>query len=93
MYKLSPRYVCQDCDMDFTHPQYSIRYEPECPYCGSNLLEEWYTCPGCGREKLEVDFPTMDIDLCTACLEKEIEAIKNDTPARRQIIQFLKECS
>lgn len=95
MYKLEPSYTCQDCELDFKHPQLTIRRDYQCPYCGSLLVDTWYTCPGCGEEKLESDFTLDEFDLCRECFEKEVKAMAREakTPARRQIIQFLKECS
>lgn len=95
MFKLDTLYVCTDCGMDFECPQYNIRLEPKCPSCGSYELETWYTCPGCNKEKLECDFTLDEFDLCRDCFEKEVKAMEKEvkSPARRQIIQFLKECS
>lgn len=95
MHKLAPLYVCQDCGMEFARPDVTPFHERRCPYCGSNLLEEWYTCPGCGKEKLECDFTLDDFDLCRDCFEKEVKAMEKEAknPARRRIIAFLKECS
>ena len=95
MYKLEPTYSCQDCDMDFKYPRLSVRKEHQCPYCGSGMIDTWYTCPGCGEEKLECDFTLDEFDLCRGCFEKEVKAMaqEKNSPARRQIIAFLKECS
>lgn len=95
MFSLTPRYECQDCGMEFDIPCVTPSYEHQCPSCGSLLIERWYACPGCGREKQEHDFTLDEFDLCRECFEKEVKAMERErnSPARRQIIQFLKECS